>query len=391
MDATKLIIHHYSLNTSAADVEVSGYMVANFIYKENLIQEQGDNKDLVMSQKAVTEIFNSHNKSIKKASYSFRKVDVACDNYSNESKTVSIQKDTNNRFIDAVGDIYELYNSLVTAYPNYVSRTLMGTVLPDTEALPIYRYDFAPPILLGNDTDDVCKILYCSGTHGGEVPPILQGFRFFKDLCENWRNQDLLRTLRFNCHFTVIPIVNPYGIKYDQKTNENGVNLNRNFTKDWVYVADDGTTSSSYSGETPASELVTQLIEEMVANERFDFGIDHHTFDTFVSAGHAGYFVSNDVARPQDASFVDLVGTWISTKVVTNNTFVDDLSKSYFKTTSGTSFNGYVYGAFPNGYCFETIFAWGNDEMETLYECQKFGAEVLGAIFHSAFIGYHTY
>ena len=50
-----------------------------------------------------------------------------------------------------------------------------------------------------------------------------------------------------------------------------------------------------------------------------------------------------------------------------------------------------MYGAFPAGYCFESIFAWGDDEMEAIYECQKFNAETLGAIFHSAFVGYHTY
>lgn len=328
---------------------------------------------------------------IKKMAYSFRQVDAVCDQYSNESATVTIPKDSGNRYIDPMNNIYALYDELVANYPEYVTRTLMGTVLPETEALPIYRYDFAPPMLLGSKTDDVCKILYCSGIHGGEVAPILQGFRFFKDLCENWRNQELLRSLRFNVHFTVIPIVNPYGIQHNQKTNENGVNLNRNFTNGWVYDAGDGTSASSYSGETPASELATQLIENMIANERFEFGIDHHTFSNFVTAGYVGYFVSNDAARQQDKSFADLVGTWISSKVVTNNTLITDLSKSYFRTTAGNLFKGYLYGAFPSGYCFESVFAWGDEQMEALYECQKFGAEILGGIFHSALVGYHTY
>lgn len=323
--------------------------------------------------------------------YRFSKVDSVCDRYSNQAGTVALPKDKDGRYIDPVNNIYALYDSLVKAYPEYVTKTLMGTVLPDTEALPIYRYDFKPPVLQGSKMGDVCKILYCSGTHGGEIPPVLQGYRFFKDLCDNWRNQELLHDLRFNCHFTVIPLVNPYGIKHDQKTNENGVNLNRNFTKDWIYVADDGTTASTYSGESPASELATQLIEAMIANERFDFGLDHHTFDTFANAGHAGYFVANDAARPQDGAFADMVGTWISAKVVTNNPRVTDLSKSYFKTTAGSRFNGYMYGAFPAGYCIETVFSWGDAAMEKAYECQKFGAEVLGAIFHSAFVGYHTY
>lgn len=387
-NATTLIIHHY---VGRPDVELTGYKTVKYISLEKVVQEQGDSDTSIMSQKAVTDCITQLNKEVKKIPYSFRKIDTACDSYSNETDTITLPKDDNNRYIDPVNNVYALYDGLVESYPGYVTKTLMGTVLPETEVLPIYRYDFVPPMLLGSKTDDVCKILYCSGIHGGEVAPILQGFRFFKDLCENWRNQELLRTLRFNVHFTVIPIVNPYGIQHNQKTNENGVNLNRNFTNGWVYDAGDGTSASSYSGETPASELATQLIENMIANERFEFGIDHHTFSNFVTAGYVGYFVSNDVARPQDKSFADLVGTWISSKVVTNNTLITDLSKSYFRTTAGNLFKGYLYGAFPSGYCFESVFAWGDEQMEALYECQKFGAEILGGIFHSALVGYHTY
>ena len=321
----------------------------------------------------------------------FSKVDAVCDAYSNEAGTVSIPCDKNDSYIDPVNEVYALYDGLVASYPEYVTRTLLGTIIADAESFPLYRYDFKPPMLMGSQTEDMCRILYCSGTHGGEIPPVLQGFRFFKDLCVNWRNQDLLRTLRFNCHFTVIPLVNPYGIQHDQKTNANGVNLNRNFTNEWVFVADDGTTASPYSGETPASELETQWIEAMTASEHFDFGIDHHTFDSLTGSGIAGYFVCNDAARPADASFADLMGNWISAKVVTDNPYVTDLSKSYFKTTAGSRFNGYVFGAFPAGYCFETIFGWGDAKMEAAYECQKFGAEVLGAVFYTAMECYHTY
>lgn len=370
----------------------------------------------------------------EKIKFSFRNVDSVCDRYSNESETVTVNRSTN-RPVDANGekvedgfwatynvqDVYALYDGLVNDYPDYVTRTLMGEITPDMvqtpnttawqqsgktlpaldETLPIYRYDFKPPALLHPTAIPydwkASKILYVSGTHGGEMSPVLQGFRFFKDLCANWRNQELLKSLRFNCHFTVIPLANPYGMKFSRKTNERGVNLNRNFTNEWVGVSDNGTPSSQYSGEAPASEFATQRIEYMIANERFDFGLDHHTFDSFEGTAattygrHIGYFCSNDEARPQDKSFADLVGTWISAKTVCNNTMVTDLSKSYCRTTAGNAFNGYMYGAFPAGYCFETIFSWGNDEMEALYPCQKFGAEVLGGIFHTAMVSYHTF
>ena len=416
--ATWVIIPHY---VGKPDVEVTGYTVDKYIRRNELVQSRGDSETAIMSQKIVTEALNTHDEAITKMAYSFRKVDAVCDRYSNEVGEVGSP-------VDPVKDVYALYDGLVSAHPEYVSRMLIGTITPDmvqtpnttawqqsgkelpalTETLPIYRYDFKPPMVANSKTDDVSKILYCSGIHGGEMTPVLQGFRFFKDLCDNWRNQELLKDLRFNCHFTVIPLVNPYGIKFSRKTNEHGVNLNRNFTNGWRYVEDDhkdGDQASPYSGEAPASELATQLIEAMTKNERFDFGLDHHTFDNFIHTGEVetgiwtqrvGYFVGNGVARPQDRSFADLVGIWINAKTVSNNTLITDLSKSYMLNIISDSFGGYLFGAFPAGYCFETINGWGTESnggpaMEAVYPSQKFCAEVLGGIFHTAMVSYHSY
>lgn len=315
---------------------------------------------------------------ISNAWKSFRKVDSICDSYDTTSEYVA---DTSHSNVDV---IYNLYDFLVTNYPDYVTRTLLGYA----DEKPIYRYDFTPKLPQNSNMKDLCKILYCSGTHGGERPNILVGYRFFKDLCDNWRTQELLSDLRFNVHFTVVPIVNPYGFVTGTRKNENGVDLNRNFTRGWKAVED--TTSQYYSGSEPASEISTQLIENMCDTEHFDFGLDHHIFDYFASAGKVGYFV-NTIEKSYDVSFSDMVGVWINGKLLKSNSNITDLSKNYFQTLNQGDCGGYLFGAFENGMVFETIIGWGDDSLGTDETAQKYNVEVLGAIFETAKNEYHKY
>lgn len=328
---------------------------------------------------------------VQKSKYDFRKVDVICDEYSCGKYSEETEKIPYlwHGVGTPVSHVYDLYDALVTDYPDYVTRTQIGTTTAtdDTEALPIYCYEFKPTLPIDGGME-LCKILYCTGTHGGEVSPIMVGARFFTDLCKNWRTQDLLKTLRFNCHFKVIPLVNPYGFVMNKKHNENGVNLNRNFTNDWKYFENSETGSS---GATPASETITQIIEQMVDNEHFTFCLDHHTYANYTSSGKTGYIVGC-VKNPVDMSFSDMFGVWANAKAICNNTLITDLTKGYFQMVNRMAeYQGYMYGAFKNGFCIETMTEWGNEDMETLYDSQKFNAETIGAIFHSAFVGYHNY
>ena len=322
----------------------------------------------------------------QKNMYKFCDVASVCDTYSNESDKIPYLY---HGTATEPNSVYEYYDKLVTDYPDYVSRTLLYTAekADGSFSCPVYRYDFKPKPLIGGENVNLCKILYCSGTHGGEVTPIMVGIRFFTDLCQNWRSQDLLRVLRFNCHFSVIPLVNPYGFVIGNKPNENGVNLNRNFTNGWAAMADAG---AGTAGTEAASENITQIIEAMIANERFDFGLDHHTYDSYKNSGKVGYFVAC-TERPADIAYSDMLGVWVNSKVM-KDANLDDFSTAYFQLMNRTvSFQGYMYGSFPNGVCFETMTGWGDDAMEATYDSQKFNAEVLGGIFHSAFVGYHTY
>ncbi len=325
---------------------------------------------------------------LQKVKYNFRKVDAVCDQYSNEAVLDIAWSDNARAYFSAV---YGVYDDLCAAYPNYVTKRELPLHTVDLgdgkEPIDVWCYDFTPPTPVGSNAE-LCKIFYCSGTHGGEATPPIIGARFFKDLCENWKSQDLLRPLRFNCKFTVIPMVNPYGFANGTKNNERGVNLNRNFSKGWV--------SKEGSGSSAASETITQVIESMIATEGYNFCLDHHTYGYFNSEPNElkiGYCCSCK-QRPEDVSCAEMIGFWANGKAVAETTSLDS-SQTYFKQIITSEYAGQMFDAFTHGYCFETMGGWGYDDagkaLEAEYPSQKLGAEVLGTMLYSAFVGYHSY
>ena len=58
-----------------------------------------------------------------------------------------------------------------------------------------------------------------------------------------------------------IPCLNPDGMQLGQRTNANGVDLNRNFpTKNWELTK----KNEFFGGETPASEIETQFVIDII-------------------------------------------------------------------------------------------------------------------------------
>ena len=327
------------------------------------------------------DIIDDMEKDLKRSHYDFRYMDTVCSEYSCASPYIA------NPGHQSVNAVYDMYDALMSQYPDYITKTLIGTI--DDYGYEVYRYDFTPPVPISSTESDVCKILYCTGTHG-EYPNIWVGVRFFRDLCDNWRSDKMLQCIRFGCHITAIPLVNPYGFVHNSRKNEKGVDINRNFTIDWIFKTDD-INSVEYQGLAPASEKSTQIIEALCAGEKFDFGIDHHVYGSFDGSGMLGYFV-NCLKKPENVSFANMYGLWANQKCMAENTLISDFSTSYFKTfTQKASFDGYLYGTFENGILWESMTDWGNDEMEAVVESQKFNVECLAALFYSAMKHYRRY
>ncbi|WP_404427316.1 M14 family metallopeptidase [Ureibacillus chungkukjangi] len=165
---------------------------------------------------------------------------------------------------------YAKFDEFVANHPSRWSRSI-GT--NETTGLPVYRYDYIPGSLK-NYNETFPKILVITGTHGDEKQSIASAMRFFEDLTENWQGNELLKTLRRNIHFIVIPCLNVWGVNNHSRPNYNGVNLNRNFPVGWSA----GTDSGSVALSEPESQYIHNLLE---TEKDIIFALDFHRYNPY--------------------------------------------------------------------------------------------------------------
>lgn len=169
-------------------------------------------------------------------------------------------------------DVYALYDALVTAHPDYISRTLLGL---DAAGNSIYRYDFKPPNPPTNGS--LIKMILVSSMHGYERAGIYCLYSALKQVAENWSNDPHLETLRWNCHFIVVPVVVPTGFDTAERKNANGVDIARNFPVLWDQANSDP-DSFQYRGPSPLSELEAQYVDQIMSEntDAIYFGSFHN-------------------------------------------------------------------------------------------------------------------
>lgn len=174
--------------------------------------------------------------------------------------------------------VYALYDDLIMQHSDYITMSVLGYNSLNQE---IREYVFTSgdynDCTPRRSKDNVTKkpvILIISGVHGYERADVLSTYKFFADMCN--RNPALMY-LRENYEFKLIPIVAPGAYDNNSRTNENGVNINRNFTLNW---SNNGTLepgAQDYPGEAAADQLETQIVEAWITeNADAVLYIDHH-------------------------------------------------------------------------------------------------------------------
>jgi predicted deacylase len=162
--------------------------------------------------------------------------------------------------------IYALYDPMVDDV--YMTKQVLGN---DAFGNPINAYKMARPTMTNSFGMRNLRIGILTGLHGNEMTTVPTLHKFLRDIYYNENDNELLNRIKSCVDFYIIPCGNPSGTNAGTRNNGNDVNLNRNFTTNWISdVAED-------PGTGPASELETQYIEAwMVAND-FDIYIDMHT------------------------------------------------------------------------------------------------------------------
>lgn len=138
-----------------------------------------------------------------------------------------------------VADIYSAYDALVVAYPNYVSKRVLGMDASNT--YEIREYHFRPESLgYGNinfpATETINEVelplLLMQGCiHGDEQMASWVLLNLMKKICNEWETHPTFAFYRWNVEFRVIPIANPWGFANNKRVNSNNYDSNRYFNQ----------------------------------------------------------------------------------------------------------------------------------------------------------------
>lgn len=191
--------------------------------------------------------------------------------------------------VDGTGDmlttLYGWYDDLVSRFPNYISKSSIGTDQSGNYELRCYTIN-------SYSTSVKPKILWISGIHASEPYTHTTTYMMVKELLEKHNGDDTLNFIWSNCTLMVVPIANPWGLANGGiRYNSRGVNLNRNFDADWVYDE----AQYDNSGAAPQSESETQAIVNFIkTNSDAVFVISKHDSDTYDSQAYRfGYNVAS--------------------------------------------------------------------------------------------------
>ncbi|HCR88787.1 MULTISPECIES: M14 family zinc carboxypeptidase [Psychrobacter] len=157
---------------------------------------------------------------------------------------------------------YGLYDALVTAYPDYITMTVLGT---DSLSREIRQYRFSAPEVPKTTAMSKPKVILCSNVHG-EQAAVFNLYNVMRIICEDWSTNESLETLRWGTDIIVIPVAVPHCFVQASRKNPNGVDIARNFTAGWSFIAD--TESQVYAGTAPLSEIEAQILDAVMTNNK---------------------------------------------------------------------------------------------------------------------------
>lgn len=191
-------------------------------------------------------------------------------------------------------DVYAWYDALVAAYPEYVTKTVLGRDSSDLFDVNMYRFN---PKRVGTDGRLDTKIpkVMMLALHN-EAINFVYPYMLLREICNSWQGNEALTAMRHGLEFVVIPVLNPWGLDNGKRKNFNQVNLNTNFPIGWT----DRTTieSTSYQGPYPASEVETQYAYATMVAERPDIYFDCHSYGSWNNNGRSVWQpVLNDKTR----------------------------------------------------------------------------------------------
>lgn len=214
-----------------------------------------------------------------------------------------------------VAAVYAKYRALMAKHPRYITETNLGkSTASDTfTAVDILRFDFKEPDGLVQSSSYTVnetkpKILLMCGVHC-EYAGIYGVYYALEEIAENPEFDDIRR----NAHIIVVPCSNPFGLTSQtaidgwqmSHVNANGVAIHNNFGVEHnTYNADAVVGDLNYGGTEPYSELETQYIDNLMAENSDAIAfVTCHNFNNDLVFGSMAIWASSATAHMCNLAF----------------------------------------------------------------------------------------
>ncbi|WP_034258658.1 M14 family zinc carboxypeptidase [Altibacter lentus] len=266
---------------------------------------------------------------------------------------------TYQELLDELDAMKALYPNLITAKANI--STFLTEGQPDASTTPSIGGNGIKWVKISDNPDSTSEgepqILYTAIHHAREPASLSQLVFFMWYLLENYNSDPEIQSILNNTELYFVPVINPDGYLYNEKTNPNGgglwrknrknstgTDLNRNYD---YYIngnpnngiwggegASSNPNSETYHGPSPFSEVETQAMKWFVENHDFVMAFNNHTSGDLLLYPY-GY--TANAPTPEDALFKG-----ISEELVSQNGFNNILSSELYPA-SGDS-DDFMYG-----------------------------------------------
>jgi len=266
---------------------------------------------------------------------------------------------TYQELLDELDAMRAQYPDLITEKENIGTFLTEGT--PDNSTTPSIGGNGIKWIKISDNPENTSEgepqILYTALHHAREPISLSQMVFYMWYLLENYDSDPEIQSIVDNTELYFIPVVNPDGYLYNEKTDPNGggfwrknrknsygIDLNRNYD---YYINGDpnngawggqgasgNVNDQTYHGPAPFSEVETQATKFFVENHNFVMAFNNHTYGDLLLYPY-GY--TNNAPSPENELFMG-----ISEELVSRNGFSNILSSELYPAAGDS--DDFMYG-----------------------------------------------
>ncbi len=145
-------------------------------------------------------------------------------------------------------DIYDSIDAVVAAHPGICRKETIGT---SVQGRPIVAVVVSDNVL----TEEIePEMRIHGGIHGDEQASSMTTLNYLEVLTDNYATSSMCAYIVNNTETWIIPVLNPDGYFHDQRSNANGIDLNRNLSYMWT---------GSGGGSAPFCEPETAALRDL--------------------------------------------------------------------------------------------------------------------------------